>query len=293
MSRFRLYCGLIREGKWFNYSEVNPLTGGVLALLDSVDKSGAARLLNLVKGSTCSYFTEDDEEYKLKPEDYSHIYVADSWKIGYEQIKLTTGEDFPIIPENFYCSRCSLPNMERFTEVGESWQKLIDDGLIDEIFLNNMDTTFDVELPDPIVIPAGRTIGGGTFTSITRRQLTLGDMQKVHKDPAAMSSEAAMIYSLWDASIVKISGMAEREFNILKRTPGESFSKKYIAGSQKNYDAMEDADIKNAVGIIAADRRVTCKFCGEEIGGYIDSTNFFSPLLPKKSLRSHSRSTRR
>lgn len=289
--KFRLYCGLIRNGEWYNYTEVNPLIGGRLALLDTVEKTGSARLLALMKGSVSSFFTEEGKEYILRPEDYDKIYVADSWKIGYEQVKLKTGEQYPIITENFYCNRCSIPGRERYTEVNESWQKLIDDGLIDEFYLDSEDTKFEVELPDPIVIPGGRSYSGGTFSKIIRRQLTLEDVSKIHKDPSAMETESNMIHASWDASIIEVVGLPSREFNIIKRIPGEFFSKKYITISTANYDAMEIAEDQHAVGIVAIDRSISCRHCGAEIGGYIDNTNFFSPLLPKKSIQGRKRNS--
>ena len=48
--RFRLYCGMVRNNEWYNYTEVQPLQGGVLAMLDGAEMTGAARILNLVKG---------------------------------------------------------------------------------------------------------------------------------------------------------------------------------------------------------------------------------------------------
>jgi len=289
MSKFRLYCGLVRNGKWYNYTEINPLTGGVLTMLDGQDKSGAVRLINLMKGSTKKFLTEDGEEYELKPEDYNDMYVADTWKIGYEAIKLFSNNPYPIIPENFYCPRCSMPKMERFTEVNESWQKLIEDGKIDEFFLNNPDPTFDVDLPDPIVIQPGRTIAGGSFTHVTRRPVIMADAVAIHKDPFIMSNEASVVYAIWDASIVKIEGMSERDLNIIKRIPDQSFTKKYIAISQANIDAMDQSDADNILGIDAPTRKISCQFCNNEIGGYLDMTNFFLPLLPKRSRQNRTR----
>jgi hypothetical protein len=289
MSKFRLYCGLIRNGKWYNYAEVIPLAGGILTMLEGQDKTGAARSLNLIKGSIDTLYTESDEEYKMKPEDYPEIAVVDVWKITYEQKKLFTHNDFPIIPENFYCPRCSVPKMERFTVVNESWQKLIDDGLIDEFFLNSQELyTYSIELPDPIDVQPGRTIAGGSFNKIVMRPTLLVDALKIQRDPAIMSNQAAMIYASWDATIIKIEGMSERDFNILKRTPDVSLSKKYISFSNENIEALEKAGEDNLLGPDASDRRVICQYCGEEIGGYLDQTNFFLPLLPKRSRQNRS-----
>jgi len=285
MEKFRLYTGLVRNGKWFNYAESQPIQGGTLAMLDSGDKTGAGRLLTLIKGAIKNLYTEDGEKYELGVADYPTISAVDSWKIGYEQIKIITGEPFPVIPENFFCNRCSRASSEKYTEVYDSWQKLIDDGLIDEFFPTKPDCTFKVELPDPIEIQGGRTIVGGTFSTIVMRPITLGDMLSIHKNSEALSTEANMIYATWDASIISVLGMTERDFNIIKRVPGTFFTKTYIV-TQKNRDAIEKAMTDNMLGIDATDRKIACKFCGEEIGGYLDFTNFFSPLLPKRSIRS-------
>jgi len=282
--RFRLYCGLVRNGNWYNYAEVQPLQGGVLAMLDGAEKSGAARLLNLMKGSVKTLFTEEGEEYLLKPQDYEDFKVVDTWKIGYEQIKLKTGEENPVIPESFYCVRCSQPKREQYTDVSESWQTLVDEGFIDEIFLDKPEFTYEVELPDPIEIPASKFNSGGTYKYITMEHISLGDMLKIHRNQTAMSSDANMIRATWDAAIVKVMGMAEAEFNRLKRSPDQSFAGRFI-DTQANQDAIEEASSANIVGYDASDRVVYCKNCGNEIRGELDYTNFFSPLLPKKSSR--------
>lgn len=286
MEKFRLYAGIVRGGKWFNYAESRPLEGGTLAMLDSGDKSGAGRLLALIKGSVKKLFTEEGEEYSLTASDYLTIKAVDSWKIGYEQIKIVTGDSHPIIPENFFCHRCSRSKSERYTEISESWQTLIDKGLIDEIFSDKPDCTFEVELPDFITIKGGKAIVGGEFNKIKMQPVTLGDMLNIHKSAEALATEANLIYATWDASIVEVQGLTERDFNIIKRMPGAFFTKTYIT-SQKNRDAIEEAMSENSLGINAVDRKIACKYCGEEIGGYLDFTNFFSPLLPKRSIRSH------
>jgi hypothetical protein len=285
MERFRLYCGLVRNGSWYNYAEVHPLTGGVLAMLDGGEKTGAARLLNLMKGSVKSFFTEDGQEYILQSSDYEDIKVMDSWKIGYEEIKLKTGETHPIIPESFLCTRCSLPRREQYTNVNESWQSLIEAGMIDEIFLDSPNDTYEVTLPDPIEIQSMKTVAGGTFDTIVMRHATIGDMLRVHRSPEAMSSEANMICAMWDATIVEVKGMSQKDFNILKRNPAQSFSKKYF-NTDANQEAIEEAQEINNVGLSAKYRIIYCQNCGNEIREGLDYTNFFSLLLPKKLNRS-------
>jgi hypothetical protein len=281
MERFRLYCGLVRFGEWYNYAEVHPLTGGVIAMLEGGERTGAARLLNLMKGSVTSFFTEDGKEHVLLPSDYEDIKVVDSWKIGYEQIKLKTGETHPVIPEFFLCPRCSQPRREQYTSVNESWQELIEKGLIEEIFMDSPEFNYEVKLPDPIVIQSMKTVAGGTFDTIVMKPLSIGDMLRIHRNPDAMSSDANMIFAQWDAELVEVKGMAERDFNLIKRNPTQSFSRKYF-GTDANQEAIEEAQDLNIVGIKADNRIIYCKNCGNEIREGLDFTNFFSLLLPKR-----------
>lgn len=254
-------------------------------MLDGAEKSGAARLLNLVRGSVTSFFTADDEEYVLKNNDYEDIRVMDTWKIGYEAIKLKTGEDYPVIPESFFCGRCSQPKREQYTNVSESWQKLIEDGIIDEIFLLNPDVTFEVELPDVIELQPSKTFMGGKFSTITMQHIGLGDMLRIHRSASAMSSEANMIRATWDAAIVGIPGLSDSDFNRIKKIPDQSFSAKYLS-TDANQVAVEQAMEKNLVGLDPWRRIIYCSNCGNELRDGLDYTNFFSPLLPKKSNRS-------
>lgn len=282
--RFRLYCGIVRGGTWYNHAEVIPLEGGVLAMLEGGERTGAARLLNLMKGSIKSLYTEDGKEYDLLPDDYLELRVADTWKIGYEAIKLKTGEQYPVIPESFFCPRCSTAHNEKYTDVKESWQKLIDEGLIDEIFLDEPSFTFEIDLPVPVEIQANRTIMGGTFDTIIMKHMTLGDMLLLHRNQEAQESQANSIYATWEMMIVGVKGLPEKDFNILKRNPGQSFARKYFS-ADANQEAIGEAIDKNIVGWDDRDRVVYCRHCGKDLWGGLDVTNFFSPLLPKKSNR--------
>lgn len=280
----RLYLGLVRDQKWFNHTEILPVEGGTFAMLDTGDKSGVARFQKLIKGSIKSLYTDNGEDiYELKASDYGDIRAMDAWKIGYEQIKVTLGEEYPVIPENFFCPVCSRPKEERYTTVEESWQKLIDDGLIDEMYSDSPDWNYEIELKEPIVIPSSRTIMGGEFNTIVMQPLSLNDMMALQKNSMAMSTEANQIFASWDAGIVEVKGLSPKDLNILKRTPDTFFTKKYL--SPKSYEDIEQAMAENIKGIDATDRKVYCKYCGTEIGGYLDQTNFFSPLLPKPFTR--------
>lgn len=292
MSKFRLYIGFVRNSQWYNYTEVHPIKGGSLSILDTGDKTGAARFLKLIKGSIDTVYTESGEAYDLKEGDYLDIYSEDAWKIGYEAIKIRTGTEYPIIQENFFCPTCSSLNNERYTLVNESWQELIDKGLIDEYYAESPECEFKVEFPIPIVVEPSRMLVGGEFNELIMKPLTLRQMLDIHKNQLAMETEANLIYASWDAKIIKVPGLSDKDLNILKRTPESFFTKKYIV-DQENYDAIIEAETKNGYGIDATDRKVYCKKCGNSVFkdnrgkeiGFLDQTNFFSPLLPKTYTR--------
>jgi hypothetical protein len=292
MSKFRLYIGLERNGKWYNYGEVHPLKGGSLSILDTGDKTGTGRITKLIRGALDTVYTESGEVYELKNEDYLDIYSEDAWKIGYETIKVQTGQEYPIIPEYFLCSVCSRPNSERYTEVNESWQELFDKGYINEYYADSPDCEFKIELPNPVIVEPNRNVVGGEFNELIMKPPTLRQVSEIHKNPIAVENEANMVYSTWDTMIVKVPGLSEKDLNILKRIPESFFTKKYIV-DQDNFDAISEAITQNSYGYEASGRRKYCKYCGASLFkdaqgkeiGYLDQTNFFSPLLPKTYIR--------
>jgi hypothetical protein len=107
----------------------------------------------------------------------------------------------------------------------------------------------------------------------------LGQAQAISKNSVATKSEANMVYANWDATIVGINGMTEREYNILKRNNQESFTAKYIV-DQENIDAMNEIP---DLGLSGKGRLVSCAHCSNEIGGSLDFSNFFYFLSKKKS----------
>lgn len=279
--RIRLYSGIVREGKWYNHAEIEKLDGGGLTLLKGADRTGAARVLNLIKGSIKSVYTEGDEEYVLKSNDYKDFKAVDSWKIGYEQIKLFSKEKYPAFLENFFCGTCSSPGREIYTEVKESWEKLIEEGYVSEYFQEDKEFFTEIKLPVPFVVEAERTIVGGAFDTLRVEPLSIGDMLQIHHDTKAMKDDASQIYATWDASIVEVKGMSSQELNILKRNPKSFFSEKYL-NDPENIQTLIDSFEDIRLGMDATGRRISCRNCGAEVGGRLDFTNFFSPFLQKK-----------
>ena len=284
--RVRLYVGLKREGTWFNYADVEEIRGGSLALLDGDEKSGAARLLNLVQKCTFRLYSGEGgeaEEYLLKPPDYLTFKVADTWKITREAMKLVNNTEELKFPEFFYCSVCSTSGNERYTELNDDWDQLVIGGFIDEIYLEDDTDSFWVDLPVGIEIPGRKEILGGHFTRIRRTFLTIGDMLSLQKNAWAQKNEANMICTAWDASIIEVEGMSQREFQIfVKRSTGRSFTKEFMI-AQADIDTMTASDDLFEVGYIATDRQISCSTCHADIGGMLDWTNFFQSLLSKKS----------
>ncbi len=281
---FRLYCGLVRDGIWYNQTEVKPLTGGVISIMDGFNKSGAGYMLKVIEGSIDSLWTKDGQRYDLKQEDYRDIKGKDGWKISEEAAKLFTNKDQYEFEENFFCDVCSSFKSEKYTAVIESWEELVRKGLIDEHYLNAPDEMrWETILPTPIQITAnefGQISNGGSYSKIIREVLSIGQMLRLSKDNWAMQTEANMLCATWDAEIVEVVGLSERELNVLRRNNQENFSKKYIK-DQANIEAMLDTERK--IGYNADYRKVSCKHCSNEVGGHLDFTNFFSFLSPKKS----------
>lgn len=282
--RFQLYSGLVRDKKWYNFAEIERLQGGSLTLLKGGDKTGAARILNLLKGSLKKLYTENDEEYELTEKDYRDIKTIDTWKIGYEQIKLFTGEKYPVFEENFLCTTCSRPGREFYTKVNESWEKLIEEGFVVEHFQQEPDEKITVKLPKPFVVEGERTVVGGTFDEIVLSPMTVGDMLQIHHDTNSMKDDASEVYAIWDVSIVEVKGMNPRDLVLLKRMPDKFFSETYL-NDPENQQAIIDKFENMRLGFDAVGRRISCRNCGEEVGRRLDFTNFFSPLLEKSSFR--------
>lgn len=280
----QLYVGLKRNNKWYRNTEIQDIDGGGLAVLDGADKSGAARLLNLMKKSI-KYLTNDaDERYELNEVDYFDLYVVDAWKIARHAMKKINNLEILKIVEFFYCPVCSHVGNEKYTKTEEDWDDLIEKGELFEYYLkDDEDPYYYCELQNGFTIQQDRVFSGGTFYKIKRELLTIGKMIKLEKNKWSSESEANMIFSIWDATIVEIPGMAPRDFDLLvRRNPMNSFCKTYIK-SQADQDAMKESEDSFKIGLDAALRSIMCKHCHEEIGGYLDFTNFFQSLLPKSS----------
>ena len=280
----RLYCGIVIEGKWYNHFTLKKIKGGTLAILDGADKSGAAKLLNIVKGAIDKLYTADGgSELELNDSQFLELKMADGWKIALEVIKMMKNEEYPKMRENFFCPTCSTPKNERYTELNESWHKLIEDGIIEEHFIDKPeDLGFWVELPIGLEIPAiGSKFLGGTFKKVKRETISFKDALRMSNTPSVMDSESRAVYAHWDLEIVAIEGIDQANINrMIKNNIADSFTQKYLT-EQEDIDEMRDSVVK--IGLAAEDRPVSCKFCHSQIGGYLDFTNFFAFLFPKKS----------
>lgn len=281
--KFRLYVGLEIDGVWYNYAECKEIEGGVLALLDSGDKSAVGRLRNLINNSVDYIYTDpamEDKakEYKLGEHDAGLFKIDDAWKIGMELQKQFLDVDEPVFKESFFCPVCSVRGREIYTTVEDSWAKLIEDGEVDEHFLESPDCSITTELPQGLHISDSNAVARGVYKILKREPVTLDELQKIVNIPGIMDNEVNFLGAVWDTQIKEIHGMSPRDLKILKRNPRDSFTKKYLKNKDDVNKIMED---KFPVGLDAQYRSITCKNCSAEVGGGLDFTNFFDFVLPK------------
>lgn len=282
---FRLYHGLVRGNEWYNHAECVEIQGGALAALDSKERTGAGRLMHLVRASVPKLFTQSGKALELTHEDYLDMALVDGWKIIPEAMKLAQGTEFPSFQESFMCPRCSSHKRQVYTDVDESWQKLIEKGIISEHYLDSKEEMeFETVLPVGFDVQGNRQVSEGSYNVIRRRHIRFRDMIDIQENPTAMETEANHVYFAWDASIVEVEGMPERDLTILRRNPKESFSKAYITAPQ-DVEAMSE---QPPLGLDAEFRKVNCKSCSANVGGSLDFSNFFSGFTRKRPGRTTS-----
>jgi len=283
--REQLYVGIVRNGEWFNYAEVEDIKASGLSLLDSADTTSGGRLLKLLETSVKNVYTEMGTEYKLQKKDYFDFCVVDGWKISRMVMRQIIKKDKLVFPEYFFCRICSSSSgIERYTKIEEDWDDLIKDGQIEEIYLEKKDQMlYEVDLPDGVTIESSATLLGGNFKKIVRRYLNIGDLIDINKSNEAMQNEIAQMNAFWDATIEDVPGMSKREFDIfVRRWKKEHFCRKYIT-SQDDHEAMFQAEIDNRVGMHPTYRNIRCEYCHADLSERMDFTNFFQPLLPNIS----------
>lgn len=279
----QLYMGQVHNGKWFNHTEIEEIKGGSLAVLDSEDRSGSARLFNLVNSAVKSLYSAENEKYEMSPKDYEDLKVEDCWKVAMEVMKAFRGTPYPVIEEYFHCPICSRSGRDRYTQIAESWHKLIEDGIVDENYAERKDPSWWTTLPRGIEIQGTKSFPGGTFRRIRRESITIGELIRIQNTPSLTSNESNLINAVWDCEIKEIEGMNEKDLNIyVKRNIKDGFCKKYLI-HQEDIETMAAEGTK--YGLDATNREVRCKYCHHDIGGYLDFTNFFSFLFPKRSGR--------
>jgi len=276
---FRLYVGLKRD-KWYNYAEIQELKGGNLALLKNYDDSSGSMMKKFLSGCILSLHTEGGDSYTMTEKDAGDLKVVDVWKVGMEVMKQFVNQEKPIFDEFFYCSVCSSLKNERYTLVRESWSDLIEQGFVDEIFLNDFeDCRWWTDLPKGIEIEG--TLLNGTFNRIQQELLSLDQLVSIQNTPGRLDTDADYVYSVWDEQICNIEGFSDRDIvTYIKRDKKQSFSEKYFL-HQADIDAMQE--LKLDVGLNDLYRSVKCRYCNNEIGGRLDFTNFFGFLFPSKN----------
>lgn len=225
-------------------------------------------------------FTQDKKEcYELTQSDYNDFIFQDGWKISFELMKKIKNEENPIFSEFFFCPRCSNINNQRYTEVRESWFDLINLGKMDENYINSIEEfKTKVILKDGIKINPLGSIQGGLFKEIVFSIITFRDLLEIVHTPGITDNEARMVFATWDITIKEIIGMSQKDLNILTRDLSESFTKKYL--SDNDIEILTDSLPR--IGIDARCRKVFCKTCNSQIGGFVDFTNFFDFLFSRK-----------
>jgi len=276
---FRLYVGL-KKDKWYNYAEIQELKGGNLALLKNYDNSSGSMMKKFLSGCILSLHTEGGDSYTMTEKDVGELKVVDVWKVGMEVMKQFTNQDKPVFDEFFYCSVCSSLKNERYTLVKENWNDLIEQGFVDEIFLNSFeDCRWWTDLPKGIEIEG--TLLNGTFNRVQQELLSIDQLISIQNTPGRLDTDADYVYSVWDEQICKIEGFSERDIvTYIKRDKKQSFSEKYFL-HQADIDAMQESKLN--VGLDDQYRSVECRYCNNEIGGRLDFTNFFGFLFPSRS----------
>lgn len=279
---FRLYGGLVREGVWYNHAKlVDVIKGGMFAILGGRNNdTGADKILKLIKASVKKIYTEDGQEYELQEKDYVDFLMCEGFKIGMEVMKKLLNTKYPKFKEYFFCPRCSTEGNQRYTEVCESWDELIEKGLIDENFIEDpKDLEFTVELPVGITLPDSAKYQSGTFNKLTRRHITIEKQIEINDTPECVGDYSRQLQAKWDQEIIAIEGVSEQTLNHYKRRLSDSFCDRFLI-HQDDIAAMVNASMR--LGIDATDRKIKCSNCNHLIGGDVDFTNFFSFLLPGK-----------
>ena len=278
--KFKLYAGIERNDKWFNVASLDHLKGGVIALLDSDDRSTVGRMRTLIERCLSVLHDEDGNEHKMEKADYGDLCMDDGWKILLELQKQFLNQKYPEFTESFFCFNCSKQGLERYTTVKESWHKLIEDGIIDEIYHEDSDRGVEIQLPIGMEIEI-KGVTQGVYKDIVMEPITIAEMQKLVKIQTLTENEGLMLCAIWDTRIKEIKGLTQRELNILKRNPRDAFTRKYLV-SKEDVEALSSDD-RLSIGMQPQYRTVSCDYCYTEIGGGLDFTNFFDFIVPKKS----------
>lgn len=288
--KIRLYIGLVVNGEWYNYVKIEELQGGMIAMLDTADKTATGRLRGLVEQTVKYLYTDpeagEEKELEMQNSHYNDFKLDDAWKVALEIQKQFSGEEYPEFEEFFFCPVCSTQGRERYTKVKESWAKMIENGLIDEVYCDSPDCSEVVNLEHGIVIKDNKLVTHGKFSVFIVEPITISELQKITKNDFIVDNEALLLCAIWDTKIKAIEGLTSKDLNILKRSIKDPFTKKYLL----NKDDVEIMTNVTSYGMDADFRSVSCRYCHNEIGGGLDFTNFFEFAFPSRSNRGLSQS---
>lgn len=293
----RLFCGIEIGETWYNHASLKPIDeikGKLISAFDNTELTTGRiveEMCSLAVDRVYPHIPGDpskaDEEMgvALTPAQILELKMDDGFSIGFELIKGLKRDEYFTFSESFRCDMCSRVR-ESYTTVEESWQRLIDDGFIEVVYLDSPEgLKWEHSLPVLVQFSESGQMKGMTIDKITREKLSIYQVKQIQSD-AEFDTPIKRSFAYIDQSICAIPGFAPKDLNVyVKRNLRSSFARKYLS----HYDNLEELQKTPIVGFNGDYRHVACKDCGREIGrevsGGLDFTNFFECLIPRRSRR--------
>lgn len=294
----RLVCGIEIGGVWYNHASlrsIDEIKKRIFDVFDNAEMTTARIVEELCKITIDKIYPHEigepekprmEEGINITPAQILDLKFYEGWIIGFETMKALKNNEFFAFPESFRCDRCSQYQDTFVTKI-ESWQKLIDDGILEITYLYSPEEIrWKHELPVPVEMSDKGSKRGTEIFEIEREYLSIQQMKQIQSDPELNASPMKKIYAYIDQSISSIPGFSRSDLNIyVKRNLHDSFTAKYLS----HYDNIDELQNAPKVGFDGSYRHVACEKCGAELGrsvsGGLDFTNFFDFLVPRKSNR--------
>lgn len=263
---YELYIGIEHEGKQYNHFKFKEIEGGLRKALNIKAPTMTLLVFKFFQAAISELYDKDGNALELTPELYGKVPFIDGFAIARAAQKYFTKEDYPAFEESLRCERCSKGVLTHYVTIKEAWDKLIEKGDMEEIFLDSIEKAqWEVELE------TGLEISGQVYKKLHCRMATFDSMVEITDYPE-FETETDFQNALCDSEIFAIEGMDEKTLKIEKRKAGFGrFLDRYVK-NQADWDLIELA--KPKVGLVAEDRVVKCDKCRGTIKGY-DLRNFF------------------